>query len=141
VTSELDVDTDEARKARGAFFTPDAVCDFAVNWAIQTSTDSVLEPSCGEAAFMLAASRRLRVLGNRAATIHGPHFDTSLMARPTSTPTTTERAPVTCGCLCITMEWMTTDERAQAECDTSHIHLWSSGDCTHLWCRRWLGAS
>ena len=56
-------DTAELRKSRGAFFTPALVCDFIANWAIRTPGDRVLEPSCGEAAFMLAASRRLGALG------------------------------------------------------------------------------
>lgn len=56
-------DTAAKRKSRGAFFTPEAVCDFIADWAIRTQDDRVLEPSCGEAAFMLAATRRLRSLG------------------------------------------------------------------------------
>lgn len=56
-------DTAELRKSRGAFFTPDLVCDFISDWAIRSPKDRVLEPSCGEAAFMLAASRRLGALG------------------------------------------------------------------------------
>lgn len=56
-------DTAALRKGRGAYFTPDEVCDFVADWAIRSSRDRVLEPSCGEAAFMLAASRRLRLLG------------------------------------------------------------------------------
>ncbi len=57
------MDTAELRKVRGAFFTPNAVCDFISAWAIRSSSDRVLEPSCGEAAFMLSATRRLSSLG------------------------------------------------------------------------------
>ena len=32
-------------------------------WAVRSSTDTVLEPSCGEAAFLLAVGERLRALG------------------------------------------------------------------------------
>lgn len=52
-----------ARKARGAFFTPQALTDYICEWAIRSSEDRILEPSCGEAAFLLAAARRLDQLG------------------------------------------------------------------------------
>lgn len=51
------------RKARGAFFTPPELCAYVAAWAIRDSTDRVLEPSCGEAAFLLAAASRLSELG------------------------------------------------------------------------------
>ncbi len=56
-------DTPELRKARGAFFTPRAVCDFLAEWAIRTPADRVLEPSCGEGDILHSASLRLRKLG------------------------------------------------------------------------------
>ena len=42
-------------KKRGAFFTPASVSQFLANWAIRAETDKVLEPSCGEASFLVAA--------------------------------------------------------------------------------------
>lgn len=51
------------RKQRGAFFTPPEVAEFLTNWAIRSSADLVLEPSCGEAAFLMPAVTRLRELG------------------------------------------------------------------------------
>jgi adenine-specific DNA-methyltransferase len=54
----------DGRKARGAFFTPPAMCDHVVRWAVRGASDRVLEPSCGEAAFLLPAARRLRSLGD-----------------------------------------------------------------------------
>ena len=51
------------RKARGAFFTPPELCDFVVRWAVRNPDDLVLEPSCGEAAFLLSSGTRLRALG------------------------------------------------------------------------------
>ena len=57
------MDTPALRKARGAFFTPPALARFIADWAIRTDTDTVLEPSCGDAAFLLPAIERLRVLG------------------------------------------------------------------------------
>lgn len=55
-------DTATLRKARGAFFTPDAIAEFTTNWAVRTADDLVLEPSCGEAAFLTQAVRRLMEL-------------------------------------------------------------------------------
>jgi adenine-specific DNA-methyltransferase len=57
----------KARKARGAFFTPEALCQFIARWAIESPADRVLEPSAGEAAFLLAAGERLRELGGSSA--------------------------------------------------------------------------
>lgn len=51
------------RKARGAFFTPPEIADFLARWAIRDNTDRVLEPSCGEAAFLLSAGKRFAELG------------------------------------------------------------------------------
>jgi adenine-specific DNA-methyltransferase len=59
-------DSVELRKARGAFFTPPEMVSFITNWAIRSPNDSVLEPSCGEAAFLLGAGDRLRALGAEA---------------------------------------------------------------------------
>lgn len=56
------LDTDALRKARGAFFTPPEVADYVARWAVRSATDCVLEPSCGEAAFLLAAHQRLTTL-------------------------------------------------------------------------------
>jgi adenine-specific DNA-methyltransferase len=57
------VDSQELRKVRGAFFTPPELCRYMAEWAIRTPADRVLEPSCGEAAFLLAAAERLAELG------------------------------------------------------------------------------
>jgi len=54
--------TSQLRKARGAFFTPEPVARFVTDWALRTASDHVLEPSCGEAAFLLAAVDRLAAL-------------------------------------------------------------------------------
>lgn len=64
-------DTAEARKARGAFFTPPEIAQFIIEWAVREPGDSVLEPSCGEAVFLLAAGRRLRTLGAAEPDLHG----------------------------------------------------------------------
>lgn len=67
----LPLDTAAQRKARGAFFTPPELCRYLVDWAVRKPTDHVLEPSCGEAAFLLAAAERLAVLGGDTAALHG----------------------------------------------------------------------
>lgn len=51
-------------KERGAFFTPAAVADFLAKWAIRTPGDRILEPSCGEASFLVSAGHRLNSLAN-----------------------------------------------------------------------------
>lgn len=61
------VESAAARKARGAYFTPAPVAEFIAEWAIRTPDDTVLEPSCGEASFLLAAHERLRRLGQTAS--------------------------------------------------------------------------
>jgi hypothetical protein len=70
-TAAEEPDTPELRKARGAFFTPAELARYAVGWAVRDAADAVLEPSCGEAAFLTAAAERLTALGNPAATMHG----------------------------------------------------------------------
>ncbi len=51
------------RKARGAFFTPPPIAEFLSRWAIRTPEARVLDPTCGEAVFLLAAAARLESLG------------------------------------------------------------------------------
>lgn len=55
-------DTSALRKERGAFFTPDEITRFMANWAVRAPGDLVLEPSAGDAAFLVAAVCRLREL-------------------------------------------------------------------------------
>lgn len=62
VTAREHQDPPVLRKARGAFFTPPAIADFLTRWAIRTPDASVLDPTCGEAVFLLAAAERLHAL-------------------------------------------------------------------------------
>lgn len=55
-------DAATTRKARGAFFTPAPLCKYVADWAVRTAGDRILEPACGEAAFLLAAGERLEAL-------------------------------------------------------------------------------
>jgi adenine-specific DNA methylase len=58
-----EIDDPESAKARGAFYTPRELTRFMAAWAIRTVDDSVLEPSCGDGAFISAANERFRMLG------------------------------------------------------------------------------
>jgi adenine-specific DNA methylase len=60
-------DSPALRKARGAFFTPPAITRFIIDWAIRNADDTVLEPSAGDAEFMVAAVERLRELSDSPA--------------------------------------------------------------------------
>lgn len=61
-------DTPELRKERGAFFTPSDITAFVANWAIRAAGDRVMEPSAGDAAFLVAAVARLaRLAGDDGA--------------------------------------------------------------------------
>lgn len=73
VTASLAPDSPAQRKARGAFFTPEAVARYVTQWAVRSADDSVLEPSCGEAAFLLEAGRHLVTLGAKPElmSLHG----------------------------------------------------------------------
>lgn len=55
-------DTPKLRKERGAFFTPAGIPEFVASWAIRAGTDRVMEPSAGDAAFLIAAVQRISKL-------------------------------------------------------------------------------
>ena len=50
-----DLDQD---KLRGGYYTSSEVADWLCAWAIRSSKDRVLEPSCGDGAFLAAAAKR-----------------------------------------------------------------------------------
>jgi len=54
-------DSQELRKQRGAFFTPFAIAEHLADWALRGKSNggSVLDPTCGEGVFLLAAADRL----------------------------------------------------------------------------------
>lgn len=43
-------------KARGGYYTPKVLTDFIVDWVKPTSNESILEPSCGDGAFLKSLS-------------------------------------------------------------------------------------
>lgn len=50
------------RKLRGGYYTPKPIADFLSQWAIQSNTQRVLEPSCGDGIFLDSA---IDVFSNR----------------------------------------------------------------------------
>lgn len=61
---ELAPAANAARKERGAFFTPPAIADYLARWAINGNARArVLDPTCGDGVFLLAAARQLVDLG------------------------------------------------------------------------------
>lgn len=56
-------------KLRGGYYTSSGVADWLCAWAIRKGSDKVLEPSCGDGAFLAAAALRFRDLGVRRSDI------------------------------------------------------------------------
>lgn len=61
-----DLDKD---KLRGGYYTSAQVAAWLCEWAIQSADDTILEPSCGDGAFLEAAAQRLLSLGVTPAKI------------------------------------------------------------------------
>lgn len=53
----------ETKKDRGAFFTPPDIARYLVHWAVRNPSSVVVDPTCGDGAFLAAAVERLRDLG------------------------------------------------------------------------------
>ncbi|KQS14819.1 methyltransferase [Curtobacterium sp. Leaf183] len=64
-------DSARLRKARGAFFTPPELVDYIARWAIRDKSDSVFEPSAGDAEFLVGAVEQLVKLGAATPEVHG----------------------------------------------------------------------
>lgn len=63
-------DSEGLRKERGAFFTPPAIAEYLARWAVLDQADAkIMDPTCGEAIFLLEAGRQLKDLGRDAAEI------------------------------------------------------------------------
>jgi adenine-specific DNA-methyltransferase len=62
-------DPQSLRKARGAFFTPEPIAEFLTRWAIRSPDASIMDPTCGEGVFLVAAAKRLRELGASPKTL------------------------------------------------------------------------
>lgn len=57
-------------KARGAFYTPERLTRFLVRWGVRSRGERVLEPSCGDGAFVAAIADRFQELGGVASAWH-----------------------------------------------------------------------
>ena len=57
-------------KLRGGYYTPKIITDFICNWTINNKTESVLEPSCGDGAFISSAIERLDSVKEMKNQIH-----------------------------------------------------------------------
>jgi adenine-specific DNA-methyltransferase len=55
----------DPNKLRGGYYTSSKLADWLSSWAIRKKSDNVLEPSCGDGAFLAAATKRFIVLGAR----------------------------------------------------------------------------
>lgn len=61
---ETPQDVAALRHARGAFFTPEPIAAHLARWAVRSDPQAtVLDPTCGEAVFLLAAARELKAAG------------------------------------------------------------------------------
>ncbi|MGO9268273.1 MAG: class I SAM-dependent DNA methyltransferase [Candidatus Binataceae bacterium] len=58
-------------KALGAFYTEESAVNRLVEWAIRDRNAVVLDPSCGDGAFLAAASARLAQFGSSSFRLHG----------------------------------------------------------------------
>ena len=58
-------------KLRGGYYTSAKVAEWLCSWAIRAPKDRVLEPSCGDGSFLVAAANRLLALGANKANVPG----------------------------------------------------------------------
>jgi adenine-specific DNA methylase len=58
-------------KLRGGYYTPDIVARWLCSWAVRSRSDRILEPSCGDGNFLVAAASRLLDLGCAATDVVG----------------------------------------------------------------------
>lgn len=63
--------TDSPQKLRGGYYTPKPIADFICRWAIRSTDEKVLEPSCGDGNFVEAAITRFLDLGLGPEELHG----------------------------------------------------------------------
>jgi adenine-specific DNA methylase len=74
---------DEA-KLRGGYYTPGEIAEWLCRWAIRSADDTVLEPSCGNGEFLLAAAQRLTKLGASRRCIANQLVGIEIIAREAS---------------------------------------------------------
>jgi tRNA1(Val) A37 N6-methylase TrmN6 len=59
----------EAAEALGAYYTPAALAEPLARWAVRGPADTILDPSCGEGAFLTCGVDRLLALGTAGRTL------------------------------------------------------------------------
>lgn len=69
------VATATVQKSFGAFYTTEPIARTLVNWAIRSTEDSVLDPSCGDGVFLSCAIRHLESLGANDPNVWGIDID------------------------------------------------------------------
>lgn len=47
------------QKLRGGYYTPERVAEYICDWAIQSTNQKILEPSCGDGVFLVEAVRKM----------------------------------------------------------------------------------
>ncbi len=58
-----DLTTRSKKKQLGVFYTPQPMARFIVNWAVRGPDETVMDPGCGEAVFLLEAYQHFVELG------------------------------------------------------------------------------
>jgi adenine-specific DNA-methyltransferase len=88
------IETPEAQKARGAFYTPASITTFLAAWAVRSRDDRVIEPSCGDGSFIVSLAERYTSLGrtNLADVLFGVELEEGEAAKAQAlAPTATIR--------------------------------------------------
>lgn len=57
-------------KLRGGYYTPEPIVQFICNWAIDINTKGILEPSCGDGAFLKEAVKKIMEINPDVNTEH-----------------------------------------------------------------------
>lgn len=69
------MESEQDRKLRGGFYTPEPIADFLADWAVQDSTTSVLEPSCGDGNIIASLINRCEELEDTKQKVTGIEFN------------------------------------------------------------------
>ena len=70
----------EADKLRGGYYTPEPLAQWLCAWAIRDADDMILEPSCGDGSFLVAATDRLAALGSKGPARANQLFGVEILA-------------------------------------------------------------
>lgn len=83
-----------ADKLRGGYYTSSKVAVWLASWAIRTRSDRVLEPSCGDGAFLEAAARQFAELGLSASSLANSILGIEILAEEAAAAQSRLRATV-----------------------------------------------